>query len=125
MGKPVDLPDLVIGSRKPDDLVCLFFTGVLCAVLSTASFAQKPYPIVITGTTTTCPHRLQQPHGGHSGWGALAFARHGSLWCLQIGDTKAHELTDNATDDSSPVWPPIGKMDRLHRRNREHNHPPL
>src|SRR5690349_21070520 len=39
----------------------------------------------------------------------VAFSMAGSIWRLRIGETVAHELTANRTNDSSPIWSPDGR----------------
>ena len=39
----------------------------------------------------------------------LAFSMAGSIWKLRIGETVAHELTANRSNDSSPAWSPDGR----------------
>src|SRR5215831_13078436 len=39
----------------------------------------------------------------------LAFSMAGSIWKLRIGETVAHELTANRTNDSAPAWSPDGR----------------
>ena len=39
----------------------------------------------------------------------LAFSMAGSIWKLRIGETVAHELTANRSNDSAPAWSPDGR----------------
>ena len=39
----------------------------------------------------------------------IAFSMAGSIWKLRIGETVAHELTANRSNDSAPAWSPDGR----------------
>ena len=96
----------------------LVLAACLIAASGTTAAQQPPpsaYQAALTGgnymhnfylppPSTTTPRRPAWSPDGET----LAFALHGSIWRIRLGEDTAYELTDNETYDSSPVWSPDG-----------------
>ncbi|MBI4552595.1 MAG: CehA/McbA family metallohydrolase [Candidatus Latescibacteria bacterium] len=89
----------------------------LAGLLPPVLLAQpSPFPAAKTGGNYMHNFYLPPPAPSSPVWPCwspdgqwLAFAMHGSIWRIKVGDTTAEELTDNPTYDSSPAWSPDGR----------------
>ncbi len=97
-------------------LAAATFPASLMAQVDHDQYARPVYPEAKTGATYMYNYYLP-PAGSSTPWWpswspdgkSLAFAMHGSIWTIRIGDTTAREVAYSKEYLSSPEWSPDGR----------------